>query len=234
MSHKINEKVITIEEASKILETSTSMVREYVKQGYITYYYDGIKNGINRKMMLSVTDVMNLADIKSQGLMTNKHHLQIAIRALVRSRRVEDKMNLIFDMLGVTMETLGTEPEELQKFIHDIELAIVEPPATDEEQKLMIKKLLAISEEHLEVISSATGNNAPWTAPMQFIKTIQMVHEPQSPIGVLAAQVQSHLRNCAFMYMSHKYGERAATDTFIREPITSRLYDIFVRTSPGQ
>lgn len=217
---------ITPKEASKILGVSSYQVQAWSTSGLLEPHYpDGPRpHRLSGKRFLR-TDVLSLYEAREQlrGARTQGYP-KLALKAFVASRRVEKKLDELMRYLGLTTKALELDKEHILAFVLAADRVSAHPETVPEDEICeWAQKLLAVTEEYLELAKQATGNEDVWEVFLAAGRALATVCSPGTTARMFVDHARAHLRNTSYLYLRGVVGARAANKVFPGEGYTSSL-----------
>jgi hypothetical protein len=211
---------LTPQETAEVLSVSVEMVHVYDRRQLLEAYYpDGRKAG---KRFLA-EDVYALAELRQDQKGDFLRKLpQLAMRAVVTSRRVEKRLEELMQFLGLNDVALSLEPRDVALLHFQVERAL-EMPKIEGDHELLdwAKKLLAINEEYLELVKMHLGDDYPWKPYLDLARKLS--ERASGRHRSFIEHARANLRNVAYFYERSFRGPKAAERTFPGERYSGRL-----------
>lgn len=211
---------LTPVETAEVLGVSVEMVHVYDRRQLLEAYYpDGRKAG---KRFLA-EDVYALHELRQEHKGDFLRRLpQLAMRAIVTSRRVEKRLDELMQFLGLNDTVLSLEPTNVTLLHFQVEKALTLPRAEGDAELLdWAKKLLAINEEYLDLVKLHLGEEYPWKPYLDLARVLSEKSEGRQRSFIEHAR--ANLRNVAYFYERAYRGARAAEKLFPGERYSGKL-----------
>jgi excisionase family DNA binding protein len=213
---------ITVEQAAKILGVHFSQVHAWERAGWLEAYYPGGRVGGKRFREEDVRDFLELRGPDGFGFRWKLP--QLAMKAVISSRRSEKRIEEIARYLGLDAPSLGVEKEEVLVFLAKLEEFRKTPKVKKQVEAIeLARTLLAVTEEYLDLVSSYTGDKEPWKVFLDTAKILAEQCSPGTDARGFAEHARRNLRNVAYFYLRASKGPHEAGRLFPGESYTSRL-----------
>lgn len=211
---------LTPQEAAEALGVSLDMVHVYTRRGLLDPHYPNGKLG---RKQLRAEDVYALAALRAEHKGDIFKRLpQIAMRAAVTSRRVEQKLDELMAFLGVNDTVLSLESRAITELHQAVEAAI-NNPLIENDNDIMewAKKILAINEEYIELLKMHVKTDPPWKPYLELASILGGLAKGRSRMYIEHAR--TNMRNVAYFYERSFRGATAANKMFPGERYSGRL-----------
>lgn len=211
---------LTPAETAEVLGVSVEMVHVYDRKQLLEAYYpEGRKAG---KRFLA-EDVFALHELRQEHKGDFLRKLpQLAMRAIVTSRRVEKRLDELMQFLGLNDVALSLEPTDVAMLHFNVEKALTMPRAEGDQELLdWSKKLLAINEEYLDLVKMHLGDEYPWKPYLDLARVLS--EKCGGRQRSFLEHARSNLRNVAYFYERAWRGPREAEKLFPGERYSGRL-----------
>ena len=148
---------------------------------------------------------------------------QLAMRAIVSTKRTERRLDELMEYLGLVGETLSTGKDDVVALCLQSEATLREPPVKDDAMVMhWAKKLLAVTEEYLELVCLYKGDEEPWKLFMQL--GVEMTKRAESERAkAYIEHARRNLRHVAYFYERGAKGIKAANARFPDERYSGKL-----------
>lgn len=219
---------LSINETAEILGVTISQVHVLHRRDLLEAHYpDGRKAG---KRFLR-DDVYTLLELRQQKTDFTRKLPQLVMKAVVASRRAEKRMDELMFYFGFNQEALGREKEEVVAFFLRVESALKEPRIEgSQEFRHWSQKMLAVTEEYLELVHLYTGEPEPWKVFLDFARVLADMAVPGSAERMYIDHARANLRNVAYFYVRSFKGEQSADRKFPNERYAGRLVQRLIPT----
>lgn len=217
---------VTPLEASELLGVTVAQVHTLNRNGLLEAHYpEGRRpKGLAGKKFLR-EDVLTLAELREQskGALLLKLP-QLALRAIVSSKRVERRLDEITRYLGLNDRVLGTEKDDVLGLFLRAENFLRNPKVRSEEEALdWAKNLLAMTEEYLELTEAHSGQPEPWRVFLELAKTLSQECSPGTAARMYLDHARSNLRRVSYFHLRSAKGSKEADRVFPGEGYSDRL-----------
>lgn len=211
---------VTPAEAAELLGVSVEMVHVYDRKQLLEAYYP---NGRKAGKRFLAEDVYALVELRQEHKGDFLRRLpQIAMRAVVTSRRVEKRLDELMQFLGLNDVVLPLDATSIALLHFQVEKALVQPRVEDQQELLdWAKKLLAINEEYLDLVKLHLGDEYPWKPYLDLARKLSEACGGRQ--RSFLEHARANLRNVAYFYERSWRGPKEAEKLFPGERYSGRL-----------
>lgn len=213
-------KGLTLEQTSLLLGVSKPTILKLEADGSLR-----TDNGLYREDDVHELDLARHTKTKS--------NYTLALQAIAIARRAERQLEEIRDYLGLATYNLGVEKEDVIQFYEEarqsnLQVLLAQP------FQVWSKKLLAIDEDYLSLVTNYTEDKEPWLVFMQLAQTLYRLADT-TEVRARIDFARRSLRNVAYFCARRTLGKRAANVQFNDGSFTDRLMNhvIAVRGTKG-
>jgi hypothetical protein len=213
-------------EAAQILGVSVDQVHTLHRKGFLEASYpEGRRPHNLAGKRFRREDVLTLKELRAQCKGASPEKLQqLALQAIVVSKRVERRLNELTHYLGLTDSALSLEKERVIAFFTRVS-DFVEEPRIDSPQEAIdwARQLLGVTEEFLELVALHTQEAEPWKVFLEAGKRLAAHCSTGTQARTYVDHARRNLRNAAYMYVRGEKGVRAADRLFPLEGYSNEL-----------
>lgn len=210
--------LLTAAEAAAQLHITTTRLHALSRQRIIDPHYHGAQH------LFHPDDVQALAELlEAENALAPQHLSQMALRAAVSAKVTAARLEELMDYLGLTVEPLGLLPEDvIGLFYESQDLLQTGVLPSEEETMRWARRLVAITEEYLELVHAYTGEPDPWRPYMDLGKLLSGgAWSPKTRAYLTHAR--TNLRHVAYFYERGQHGARVAGRRFPDEHYSGKL-----------
>lgn len=213
---------ITVEEAAAIHGVHVSQVHAWSRGGMLEAYYPKGRRAGKRFRRQDVLDLLELREQEWAGL--RKKLPQLALEAIVTSRRVEKRLNELVYYLGLSEEQLAVGKDEVVMLFVQVQSFLDIPIVENHEAAIRwARVLLGITEDYLGLVSLYLEEPEPWAIYMELGRVLASKCSPNTSARMFIEHARKNLRNVAYFYLRGSKGARVAGHLFPGESYSGRL-----------
>jgi len=217
-----DETYISAEAAAQIHNVHVSRVHAWSRNGLLEAHYPNGRPGGKHFRRTDVLDLLELTENERSGL--RRKLPQVALQALLASRRVEKRLNELVQYLGLTQEVLSSEKNDVVLLFVQIQYFLEPPVDRSPEVALQwARRLLGVTEEYLELVAQHLGEPEPWKLYVELARVLAEIHGPSSNARMFIEHARRNLRNAAYFYVRRAKGTHAAARIFPGESYSGKL-----------
>lgn len=226
---------MTKPEAARTLGVTASMVEVYANKGLLDPHYP---NGKRAGQHYLAEDVYALSELRTQHQGDFFRKLpQIAMRAVVTSRRVERKLDELMSFLGMNDVSLGTERDDVLAF-HMKVLELMARTDEDLDEKQLpddvvfwwAQRILALNEEYFELVRMHLLEEKPWELYLGAAQQLVARAKKGTKAHAFMEHARANVRNAAYFYERGAVGPKEAKKAFPGEHYSKRLVERLMPT----
>ena len=218
--------LITATEAAEILGVSVAQVHVVHRNGLLEALHPPgtRKNNLTGKLFRR-DDVVILRDAREQTAGASTARLkQLALQAIVTSRRVEHRLAELTNYLGLEDHSLSLERDDVVALYTRMnELGQDHTMVVHEDLVPWSRQLLGVTAEFLGLVEQHTGDKEPWRVFMRAGKSLTLNCSAGSSARMYVDHACANLRNVAYFYIRGVYGVRVANKMFPKEGYSTEL-----------
>lgn len=216
------EAYLTVEETAKQLAVHPSQIHAWNRAGWLEAHYPNGRLGGKRFRPEDIQDFQELRGLEKSGLRCKLP--QLAMKAIVTSRRAERRIEEIANYLGLDAPALSPDKEDVVLMYMKLQSFCARPSIKDQQEAIeMAKSLLGITEEYLSLVEQYTGDKEPWQLYTEVAKALAGQCSPGTDARGFAEHARRNLRNVAYFYLRSTRGAREAGKIFPGENYSSKL-----------
>jgi hypothetical protein len=203
--------LLSLEQTATYLEVTTAMVHTLVRSGMLEAFYPhGRKQGryFRREDVQALVEARATKEISEYDLKT------YAVRALIQSRRTEDKVNELLELLGLNASRVPTDRDSILATYIQVEDELALLTITKDEDAIEWGyRFLNMPPEYWTLVAEHTANPEPWV-PFTMLCTKLIERFPEGKTYVVLKQAALSLRQSAYFYVRSIRGVREASRRF--------------------
>jgi len=200
--------LITAAEAATIHGVHISTVHAWSRSGLLASDYPKGRLGGKYFRRCDVLDLLQLKEHELFGLQKNLP--QMALQAIVASRRCEKRLNEIVQYLGLVEDPLGTSREDVVALFAKTQEFLEVPIAKSPEVVIAwARTLLGITEDYLGLVRLYVGEEEPWRVYAELGRVLAERCSPGTSARTYVEHARRNLRNAAYFYLpGERYSSR--------------------------
>lgn len=220
-----SEDLIDRREAGRILRVSPATVAKMGREGLLK---TRMVKGRYRYLRLDVEAVSRMVNAPPDLASVRN----LALRAIIRAEEAERKVGELAELFGLTSYRIAVEAKDVRAFHEEAQKRLLrDPPVRAPEARALARRLLAITEEYLKLVTDVTGEEEPWRVYLELsqhlIENTPRRHCAIDPdllvaYGYLEA-ARRHLRPLAYFWVRRTHGRTVAQNAFLGEHVTDDI-----------
>jgi hypothetical protein len=215
---------ITAVQASAILHVALSTIYGLVRKGQLQRHSPP---GLAKGRYFKEEDVLCLKEARDvRGRKRRIGIENVAMQAVVASKRVERKLEQLLCYLGISSESLRLEEEDIRGLRLKIKSILKQGVIQAGMVIPWAGKMLAITEDYLELVELYEKESKPWVLYQKFCDFLLGFSPAQTKARKYIEHAQRNLRNASYFYVRGREGARKANLLFPGENVTGRLLQI--------
>lgn len=216
------ESYLTVLEAAKELSVHPSQIHSWNRAGWLEAHYPNGRLGGKRFRVEDVKEFQELRGLEKSGLRCKLP--QLALKAIVTSRRAERRIEEIAHYLGLDAPALSLDKDDITSLYLKLQSFCAYPVIKDQVEGIeLAKTLLGITEEYLSLVEKYVGVTDPWEIYMESAKTLAAQCSPGTDARGFAEHARRNIRNVAYFYLRTNKGAHEAKRVFPGESYSSKL-----------
>ena len=209
---------ITPGEAAQILAVTLGQVNAWSRSGLLEPRYpEGRRpQKLGGKRFLR-EDVFALRELREQTKGGMKLP-QLAMRAFVTSRKLEQRLEELMSYLGLTSVSLGLEDTQVRAFHAAVEDFIEHPDGLDQPELVeWARRLMAITDAYLALDAQVVGDKEGWSMFIAAGHELSKQCSPTTTARMYVDHACRSLRHAVYLHLRSTRGAREADRMFPKE-----------------